>query len=100
MDTETCPWPASIGFSGPIRFSGAIPQIAGLMGPCIAGGAYLPTLSDFLLISRISGNIWLGGPRQTQAATSEKIDRNVGGETTTCSSGSCDVGADDERRAS
>ncbi len=60
-------------------YSGVIPQITVLMGPCIAGGAYLPTLCDFLLMSRISANMWLGGPRQTEAATSEKFDRNVGG---------------------
>ncbi|MEW6186348.1 MAG: carboxyl transferase domain-containing protein, partial [Thermodesulfobacteriota bacterium] len=60
-------------------YSGLMPQITVLMGPCIAGGAYLPTLCDFLLMSRISANMWLGGPRQTEAATSEKIDRNVGG---------------------
>jgi acetyl-CoA carboxylase carboxyltransferase component len=60
-------------------FSGLIPQITVLMGPCIAGGAYLPTLCDFLIMSRVSANMWLGGPRQTQAATSEVIDRNVGG---------------------
>jgi acetyl-CoA carboxylase carboxyltransferase component len=60
-------------------YSGVIPQITVLMGPCIAGGAYLPTLCDFLLMSRVSANMWLGGPRQTEAATSEKIDRNVGG---------------------
>jgi len=61
------------------RYSGVVPQITVLMGPCIAGGAYLPTLCDLLFISRISGNLWLGGPRQTQAATSEVIDSNVGG---------------------
>ncbi|MEK6194001.1 MAG: propionyl-CoA carboxylase, partial [Deltaproteobacteria bacterium] len=44
-------------------YSGVIPQITVLMGPCIAGGAYLPTLCDFLLMSRISANMWLGGPR-------------------------------------
>jgi len=60
-------------------YSGVMPQITVLMGPCIAGGAYLPTLCDFLLMSRVSANMWLGGPRQTQAATSEKFDRNVGG---------------------
>jgi propionyl-CoA carboxylase beta chain len=60
-------------------YSGVMPQITVLMGPCIAGGAYLPTLCDFLLMSRVSANMWLGGPRQTEAATSEKIDRNVGG---------------------
>jgi propionyl-CoA carboxylase beta chain len=68
------------------------------MGPCIAGGAYLPTLCDFLLISRISGNLWLGGPRQTAAATSEKIDRNVGGADYHMQlSGTCDVVGDGDK---
>jgi propionyl-CoA carboxylase beta chain len=67
------------------------------MGPCIAGGAYLPTLCDFLLMSRVSANMWLGGPRQTQAATSEVIDRNVGGADYHMRlSGSCDVVGDDD----
>ncbi len=80
-------------------YSGAIPQITVLMGPCIAGGAYLPTLCDFLIISRVSGNLWLGGPRQTEAATSEKIDRNVGGADYHMQlSGTCDlVGDSDEQ---
>ena len=79
-------------------FSGCIPQITVLMGPCIAGGAYVPTLCDFLFISRVSGNLWLGGPRQTAAATSEQIDRNVGGADYHMRlSGTCDlVGDDDE----
>ena len=79
-------------------YSGVIPQITVLLGPCIAGGAYIPTLTDFLLMSRISANMWLGGPRQTQAATSEKIDRNIGGADYHMEfSGSCDlVGDDDE----
>jgi acetyl-CoA carboxylase carboxyltransferase component len=80
------------------HYSGMIPQITVLMGPCIAGGAYLPTLCDFLLMSRVSANMWLGGPRQTQAATSEKFDRNVGGADYHMQlSGSADtVGNDDE----
>ena len=78
-------------------YSGVIPQITVLMGPCIAGGAYLPTLCDFLLMSRVSANMWLGGPRQTQAATSEIIDRNVGGADYHMQlSGSCDVVGDDD----
>jgi propionyl-CoA carboxylase beta chain len=78
-------------------FSGTIPQITVLMGPCIAGGAYLPTLCDFLLMSRVSANMWLGGPRQTQAATSEVFDRNVGGADYHMQlSGSCDVVGDDD----
>jgi len=78
-------------------YSGVIPQVTVLLGPCIAGGAYLPTLCDFLLMSRISANMWLGGPRQTQAATSEKIDRNIGGADYHMQlSGSCDVVGDDD----
>jgi len=79
-------------------YSGVVPQITVLMGPCIAGGAYLPTLCDFLLMSRVSANMWLGGPRQTQAATSEVFDRNVGGADYHMKfSGSADtVGDDDE----
>jgi methylmalonyl-CoA decarboxylase subunit alpha len=79
-------------------YSGVIPQITILMGPCIAGGAYLPTLCDFLLMSRVSANMWLGGPRQTQAATSEIFDREVGGADYHMKfSGSCDVVADDDQ---
>jgi acetyl-CoA carboxylase carboxyltransferase component len=78
-------------------YSGVIPQITVLLGPCIAGGAYIPTLTDFLLMSRVSANMWLGGPRQTQAATSEKIDRNIGGADYHMElSGSCDVVGDND----
>ena len=79
-------------------YSGVIPQITVLMGPCIAGGAYLPTLCDFLFMSRVSANMWLGGPRQTMAATSEKFDRGIGGADYHMQlTGSCDViGKDDE----
>ena len=85
-------------FRSQSRYSGVVPQITVLMGPCIAGGAYLPTLCDLLIISRISGNLWLGGPRQTQAATSEVFDKNVGGADYHLQlTGTCDrVGADDE----
>ncbi len=80
------------------RYSGVVPQITVLMGPCIAGGAYLPTLCDLLFMSRISANLWLGGPRQTQAATSEVIDRNVGGADYHMQlTGTCDVVGDNDR---
>jgi propionyl-CoA carboxylase beta chain len=81
------------------RISGMIPQINVLMGPCIAGAAYAPTLCDFLLMSRKSANLWLGGPRMTQAATSEKIGKDVGGaDYHMAYTGTCDVvGNDDEK---
>ncbi|MCB2173608.1 propionyl-CoA carboxylase, partial [archaeon] len=78
-------------------YSGVIPQITLLMGPCIAGGAYLPTLCDFLFMSRVSANMWLGGPRQTMAATSEKFDRSIGGADYHMRlTGSCDVVGEDD----
>ena len=79
------------------RFSGLIPQINVLMGPCIAGQAYCPALCDFLLMSRGTAHLWLGGPRMTEAATSEKIGDDVGGaDYHMIYSGTCDlVGADD-----
>ena len=81
-------------------YSGVIPQITVLMGPCIAGGAYLPTLCDFLFMSRVSGYMWLGGPRQTQAATSEKFDHSIGGADYHMQfSGSCDVVGDDDEES-
>ncbi|MBU1741824.1 MAG: propionyl-CoA carboxylase, partial [Proteobacteria bacterium] len=81
------------------RYSGLIPQINVLMGPCIAGQAYCPTLCDFLLMSRGTAHLWLGGPRMTQAATSEKIGDDVGGaDYHMMYSGTCDaVGDDDEQ---
>ncbi len=80
------------------RYSGLIPQINVLMGPCIAGQAYAPALCDFLLMSRISANLWLGGPRMTEAATSEKIGQEVGGaDYHMMYSGTCDLIGDNDQ---
>jgi len=81
------------------RYSGMIPQINVLMGPCIAGQAYAPTLCDFLLMSRETANLWLAGPRQAKAATSEEFDRSVGSADYHMKySGTCDVvGENDEK---
>jgi propionyl-CoA carboxylase beta chain len=79
------------------RYSGLIPQINVLMGPCIAGQAYAPTLCDFLLMSRETANLWLAGPRQARAATSEEIDSSVGSaDYHMVHSGTCDVVGDDD----
>lgn len=81
------------------RFSGLTPQINVLMGPCIAGQAYCPTLCDFLLMSRKTAHLWLGGPRMTQAATSEKIGDDVGGaDYHMAYSGTCDIVGDTDEK--
>ncbi len=80
------------------RYSGVVPQINVLMGPCIAGQAYAPTLCDFLLMSRKTANLWLAGPRQAKAATSEEIDESVGSADYHMEhSGTCDVVGEGDR---
>jgi acetyl-CoA carboxylase carboxyltransferase component len=50
-----------------------IPQIAVVMGPCTAGGAYVPAMSDEAIIVQGTGNIFLGGPPLVKAATGEEV---------------------------
>jgi len=50
-----------------------IPQIAAVMGPCIAGGAYLPALSDVILMVEGTSFMGLGGPNLVKGATGQVI---------------------------
>lgn len=60
-----------------------IPQIAAIMGSCVAGGAYLPIMSDEALIVEGTGSIFLAGPYLVKAAIGEDIDKEtLGGATT------------------
>lgn len=57
-----------------------IPQIAAVMGPCIAGGAYLPALSDVILMVKGTSFMGLGGPNLVKGATGQTIDgESLGG---------------------
>ncbi len=51
-----------------------IPQIAAVMGPCIAGGAYLPALSDVILMVEKTSFMGLGGPNLVKGATGQTVD--------------------------
>jgi acetyl-CoA carboxylase carboxyltransferase component len=51
-----------------------IPQIAAVMGPCIAGGAYLPALSDVIVMVEGVSFMGLGGPNLVKGATGQVID--------------------------
>jgi acetyl-CoA carboxylase carboxyltransferase component len=60
-----------------------IPQIAAIMGSCVAGGAYLPIMSDEALIVEGTGSIFLAGPYLVKAAIGEAVDKEtLGGATT------------------
>jgi acetyl-CoA carboxylase carboxyltransferase component len=51
-----------------------VPQIAAVMGPCIAGGAYLPALSDVILMVEGTSFMGLGGPNLVKGATGQSTD--------------------------
>jgi acetyl-CoA carboxylase carboxyltransferase component len=51
-----------------------IPQLSAVMGSCVAGGAYLPVMSDECVIVKGTGSIFLAGPHLVQAAIGEKVD--------------------------
>jgi 3-methylcrotonyl-CoA carboxylase beta subunit len=51
-----------------------VPQIAAVMGPCIAGGAYLPALSDMILMVEGTSFMGLGGPNLVKGATGQTVD--------------------------
>ncbi len=52
-----------------------VPQFAAVMGPCIAGGAYLPALSDVILMVDGTSFMGLGGPNLVKGATGQTVDR-------------------------
>jgi 3-methylcrotonyl-CoA carboxylase beta subunit len=57
-----------------------VPQIAAVMGSCVAGGAYLPIMSDESLIVEGTGSIFLAGPYLVRAAIGEKVEaEDLGG---------------------
>ncbi len=51
-----------------------VPQVSAVMGPCIAGGAYLPALSDVIIMVRGTSFMGLGGPNLVKGATGETVD--------------------------
>ncbi|MBL7806979.1 MAG: acyl-CoA carboxylase subunit beta [Saprospiraceae bacterium] len=57
--------------------SAGIPQIAAIMGACVAGGAYLPIMSDEALIVEKTGSVFLAGPYLVKAAIGEDADKEV-----------------------
>jgi acetyl-CoA carboxylase carboxyltransferase component len=84
-----------------VMSSMGITQIAAVMGSCVAGGAYLPIMSDEALIVDKTGSIFLAGSYLVKAAIGESIDNEtLGGATTHCEiSGVTDYKARDDKDA-
>ncbi len=81
--------------------SQGIPQIAVVMGPCTAGGAYVPAMSDESIIVDGQGHIFLAGPPLVKAATGEVVSQEDlgGGQMHTSTSGVADYLAVDDAHA-
>ncbi len=74
-----------------------IPQIAAIMGPCVAGGAYLPIMCDKVLMTQGSG-LYIAGPSLVKAAIGQEIDSEElgGAELHSVASGSIDFREKDD----
>ena len=65
--------------------SAGIPQVAAIMGSCVAGGAYLPIMSDYALIVEGTGSVFLAGSYLVKSSIGEDIDNEtLGGASTHC----------------
>jgi acetyl-CoA carboxylase carboxyltransferase component len=84
-----------------VMSSMGIPQIAAIMGPCVAGGAYLPIMSDETIIVEGNGSIFLAGSHLVKAAIGESIDNESlgGAEVSTTISGITDEKVADDKAA-
>jgi 3-methylcrotonyl-CoA carboxylase beta subunit len=78
-----------------------VPQVAIVLGHCTAGGAYVPALSDYSVIVRGTGAVFLGGPPLVKAATGEEVtvEELGGADMHTSVSGTADYPADNEMHA-
>ena len=78
-----------------------VKQLSLVFGHCTAGGAYIPALSDYSVIVRGAGAVFLGGPPLVKAATGEEstVEELGGADMHTSVSGTCDYPASNEDEA-
>ncbi|HEX3052157.1 MAG TPA: acyl-CoA carboxylase subunit beta [Aggregatilineaceae bacterium] len=83
------------------QFSGVIPQISVMLGPCAGGAAYSPALTDIIIMVRKHSFMFLTGPQVIKTVTGEEIDNEqLGGADIHLSiSGTAHLAADSEREA-
>jgi acetyl-CoA carboxylase carboxyltransferase component len=72
-------------FYDQVQMSGVVPQVSAMLGPCAAGTAYIPGLSDFVPMVKGTSSMSLGGSRLVKAATGEDVtDHEMGGSQVHC----------------
>ncbi len=69
-----------------VQASGVIPQISVIMGPCAGGGVYSPAITDFIIMTKDIGNMYITGPEVIKAVTHEIVDTETLGGAVTHSS--------------
>lgn len=81
-----------------VKFSGVIPQISGIFGPCAGGAVYSPALTDFVAMVRNNSYMFLTGPKVVKTVTNEDVTvESLGGaEVHTTKSGVASVAFDNE----
>ncbi len=63
-----------------VQYSGVIPQISVIMGPCAGGAVYSPALTDFVFMVRGTANMFITGPQVIKAVTGEEVSvEDLGG---------------------
>ncbi|MBI2957583.1 MAG: methylmalonyl-CoA carboxyltransferase [Chloroflexi bacterium] len=85
-------------FSRNILYSGVVPQISVILGPCAGGAVYSPALTDFIFMVKGMGQMYITGPNVVKAVTGEDVSlEQLGGAMTNASrSGNCHFMADNE----
>ncbi|KJR98941.1 MAG: methylmalonyl-CoA carboxyltransferase [Peptococcaceae bacterium BRH_c4a] len=80
------------------RASGVIPQISVIMGPCAGGAVYSPALTDFIIMVKKTGQMFITGPQVIKAVTGEEVSMEVlgGAVTHNQTSGVAHFAAEDE----
>src|SRR3979490_2494488 len=72
-------------FRAEVIMSGCIPRVAGMLGPCAAGTAYIPGLADFVPMVSGQGSMALAGPHLVKAAVGEDVTQEeLGGSRVHC----------------
>ena len=85
-------------FDRNVRYSGVVPQISVIMGPCAGGAVYSPAITDFVFMVKGTSHMFITGPDVIKAVTGEDVTfEELGGANTHASrSGIASVIADDE----
>lgn len=84
-----------------VRYSGVVPQISMILGPCAGGAAYSPALTDFIIMTKDISQLFITGPQVIEQVTNQKVTKNeLGGwEVHSEKSGIAHMAANSEQEA-